>query len=118
MSFGVDRGSHDGFCDSVADLRLAVDGLVDQDPVGMVDVGLKDDLLRWSRQRSREDAAFAGWVLAALRRHVGVEDGYVDTIGWLAWKTGTSRSDLRRIVRLAELCELLPATGEAWKSGQ
>src|SRR5206468_10174408 len=39
-------------------------------------------------------------------------------IGWLAWKTGTSRSALRKIVRLAELCELLPDTGEAWKSGQ
>src|SRR3954469_18467252 len=118
MSFGVDRGAPDGFCDPVADLRLAVDGLVDLDPAGMADVELKDDLLRWARHRSREDAAFASWVLAAVRRQVGVEDGYVDTIGWLAWKTGIARSELRRVVRLGELCELLPATGEAWKAGQ
>src|SRR6476469_3916959 len=118
MSFGVDRGAADGFCDPVGGLRSAVDGLVDLDPAGMVDAELKDDLLRWARQRSREDAAFAGWVLAAVRRQVGVEDGYVDTIGWLAWKTGISRSDLRRIVRLAELCELLPATGKAWRDGK
>src|SRR4051794_11052182 len=118
MSFGVDRGSRQGLCDPVGDLRLAVDGLVDLDPAGMVDSELKDDLLRWSRQRSRDDAAFAGWVVAAVRRQVGVEDGYVDTIGWLAWKTGTSRSELRKIVRLAELCELLPNTGAAWRAGQ
>jgi hypothetical protein len=49
---------------------------------------------------------------------VGVEDGYVDTIGWLAWRTGTPRAELRRIVRLAELCELLPETGAAWRAGQ
>src|SRR3954468_24226030 len=118
MSFGVDRGTPDGFCDPVGDLRLAVDGLVDQDPASLVDGALQDDLLRWSRQRSRDDAAFAGWVVAAVRRQVGVEDGYVDTIGWLAWKTGISRSELRKVVRLAELCELLPDTGDAWRDGK
>jgi hypothetical protein len=95
-----------------------VDHLVDQDPAGMVDAELKDDLLRFARQRSREDAVFAAWVLAAVRRGVGVEDGYVDTIGWLAWKTGIPRAQLRKTVRLAELCELLPATGEAWRVGK
>jgi hypothetical protein len=95
-----------------------VDGLVDQDPAEMVDVALKDDLLRWAWQRSRQDAVFASWVLAAVRRQVGVEDGYVDTIGWLAWKTGIPRSELRRVVRLAEVCELLPATGRAWRDGK
>ena len=81
MSFWVDRGTHDGFCDPIGDLRLAVDGLVDLDPAAMVDGQLKDDLLRWARQRSREDAAFSSLVFAAVRRQVGVEDGYVDTIG-------------------------------------
>ena len=78
---------------------------------------LKTDLLRFARVRSREDAVFAAWVLAAVRNQVGVEDGYVDTIGWLSWKTGTPRAELRRIIRHAELCELLPETGAAWKSG-
>jgi hypothetical protein len=52
-----------------------------------------------------------------VRRGIGVEDGYVDTIGWLAWKTGTPGAELRRIVRRAELCELLPATSAAWRAG-
>src|SRR3954466_915090 len=118
MSFGVDRGALDGFCDPVGGLRTAVDAVLDLDPVEAGTAALKDDLLRWARQRSREDAGFASWVLAAVRRQVGVEDGYVDTIGWLAWKTGISRSDLRKVVRRAELCELLPATGAAWRDGQ
>src|SRR6478752_8243205 len=118
MSFAGDRGSHEGLCDPVAVLRSAVDGLVDQIPAELPTVQLKDDLLRWARQRSREDATFADWVLTAVRNQVGVEDGYVDTIGWLAWKTGISRSELRKVVRLAELCELLSDTGEAWRSGQ
>jgi hypothetical protein len=118
MSFGVDRGVRSGLYDPVRELRSAVDGLVDQNPAEMVDARLEDDLLRFARHRSREDATFNAWVLAAVRRQVGVEDGYVDTIGWLSWKTGMSRSDLRRVVGLAELCELLPDTGEASRSGQ
>src|SRR5689334_17915697 len=114
MSFGVDRGSHSG----LDDVLRASEAVRDLAPAGMLDEELKTDLLRFARHRSREDAVFAGWVLAAVRRQVGVEDGYVDTIGWLSWKTGISRSDLRRVVRLAELCELLPATGAAWRDGQ
>ena len=92
--------------------------LVDLDPAGMVDAELGADLLRFARVRSRQDATFAVWVLAAVRRGVGVSDGYVDTIGWLSWKTGTTRSELRRVVRLAELCELLPETGRRGATGR
>src|SRR6476660_3352582 len=116
MSFGVDRGTDAGFCDPLGGLLSALGPVRDLDPAG--DPGLKDDLLRFARHLSREDAVFAAWVLAAARRQVGTEDGYVDTIGWLSWKTGISRSELRRVVRLAELCELLPATGQAWRDGQ
>src|SRR6476469_4861499 len=117
MSFGVDRGGRSGLADPLGDVLRASEAVRDLDPAGMVDEELRTDLLRFARHRSREDAMFAGWVLAAVRNQVGGEDGYVDTIGWLAWKTGSSRSDLRKTVRLAELCELLPATGEAWLDG-
>src|SRR6476620_8307372 len=116
MSFGVDRGTDAGFCDPLGGLLSALGPVRDLDPAG--DAELQDDLLRFARHRSREDAVFAAWVLAAIRNQVGVEDGYVDAIGWLSWKTGISRSDLRRVVRLAELCELLPATGDAWRDGK
>src|SRR6476620_10536713 len=102
MSFGVDRGGHEGLCDPLGDVLRASDAVRDLDPAAMVDEELKTDLLRFARHRSREDARFAGWVLAAVRRQVGVEDGYVDTIGWLAGKNGATRSALRKVVRLAE----------------
>src|SRR6478735_8841729 len=116
MSFRVDLGTDAGFCDPLGGLLSALGPVRDLDPAG--DPGLKDDLLRFARHRAREDAVFAAWVLAAIRNQVGVEDGYVDAIGWLSWKTGISRSDLRRVVRLAELCELLPDTGQAWRDGK
>src|SRR6478752_806503 len=118
MSFAVDRGALDGFADPLGDVLHAAEAVRDLDPAEMVDGRLKDDLLRFARHRSREDAVFAAWTLAAVRRQVGVEDGYVDTIGWLAWKTGTTRAELRKVVRCAELCELLPETGAAWRDGR
>ena len=62
--------------------------VLELDPVAMPGAALKTDLLRWFRRRDREDAGVAAWVLAAVRHQVGVEDGYVDTIGWLSWQTG------------------------------
>jgi Domain of unknown function (DUF222) len=118
MSSGSDRRAIGGFCDPVGELRTVLDRVLDLDPVNMPDSELQTDLLRWSRQRDREDAGFATWVLAAVRGGVGVSDGYVDTIGWLHWKTGKSRAELRRIVRHAELAELLPVTGQAWSDGK
>jgi len=95
-----------------------VERVLDLDPVTMPGAALQADLLRWSKRRDQEDAGFAAWVLAAVRNQVGVEDGYVDTIGWLSWQTGKARGELRRSVRLAELCELLPETGQAWRDGK
>src|SRR6476619_3462480 len=118
MSFGVGRDGLDGFSDPVGDLGTVVDRLADLDPARMVDAELGTDLLRFARHRSREDAVFAIWTLAAVRRQVGVSDGYADTIGWLSWKTGKPRAELGRIVRLAELCELLPETGRLWQDGR
>src|SRR6478609_3631609 len=103
MSFAVGCDDLVGFRDPVGGLRSAVDGVLDLDPVAMPGAELKGDLLRWSRQRDRADAGFAAWVLAAVRAGIGVEDGYVDTIGWLSWKTGISRAELRKVVRRAEL---------------
>ena len=118
MSFGVGREGLDGFVDPVGALGCAVEAVLGLDPVALPAAELKADLLRWSRRRDREDAGFAGWVLAAVRQGIGVEDGYVDTISWLSWKTCRTRVEIRRIVRLAELAELLPETGAAWAAGE
>src|SRR3954468_24576470 len=118
MSFGVGRAGLDGFRDPLGAVLRAFEPVRDLHPADMVDEELKSDLLRLARHRSREDAVFATWTLAAVRRGVGVSDGYADTIGWLAWKTGKPRAELRKVVRMAELCELLPATGQAWREGR
>src|SRR5689334_12322036 len=104
MSFGSDRGTAGGCSDPLGDVLLAFEPVRDLDPAELVDAELCGDLLRFARHRSREDAVFAAWTLAAVRRGVGVSDGYVDTIGWLSWKTGKSRAELRKGVRMAELC--------------
>ena len=118
MSFGAGRDGLDGFSDPLDDLGRALDGVLGLDPVALPASELQADLLRWSRRRDREDAGFAAWVLAAVRNGVGVADGYVDTIGWLSWKTGKSRGELRKLLRWAELAELLPETGQAWRDGR
>ena len=66
----------------------------------------------------RQDAGFAAWVLAAVRRGIGVADGYADTLGWLSWKSGTVACRAAQVLRWAELCELFPETGAAWREGQ
>ncbi len=118
MAFGVGREGLGGFADPVGDLRHTVDAVGALDPAGMADAELQGDLVRLARQRDRQDAAFAAWTLAAVRRGIGVADGYADTIGWLAWKTCRPRAEIRRIVRLAELAELLAETGAAWAAGE
>ena len=118
MSFAGGRTDIDGFVDPLGDLHTAVDRVGDLDPVGMPDGELATDLLRFARERDRQDAMFAAWVLAAVRRGVGVEDGSVDTVGWLAWKTGLARVEVRTLLRLAEVAELLPETGGAWRDGK
>jgi len=117
MAFGPERGAAGGFRYPLGDLVQAWDGVGALDPPEMVDAELSSDLLRLARHRSREDAGFATWVLAAVRRGVGAVDGYTDPVAWLAWKMCRPRTEIRRIVRNAELAELLPATGAAWAQG-
>ena len=119
MSFGADRGIWSGFCDPVGDLRTAVDRLVDQDPP-------ERPRREWARiccgsgsrstgttRRSRVDLA----AVASVGRSASRTGTSTRSAG-SRWKTGTSRSELRRVVRLAELCELLPETGPAWRDGK
>src|SRR5436305_12326245 len=117
MSFGVGREGLDGFRDPLGAVLRAFEPVRDLDPADMVDEELKSDLLRLARHRSREDATFATWTLAAVRRGVGVSDGYADTIGWLAWQTRTPRAELRKVVRMAAWRQLLRATGHASPDG-
>src|SRR6476660_1703697 len=87
MSFGAGHDDLDGFEDPFRELHTVVDRLAGLDPVGTARAELSSDLVRFARDRDRQDATFAAWVLAAHRQGIGVVDGYVDMVGWLAWKT-------------------------------
>jgi hypothetical protein len=118
MSFGAGREGADGFHDPVADLRSAVDALAVQAPAELTDEELGADLVRLRRQIDRLEAVFAMRTLAANRRAVGLEDGHPSTPAWIAWKAGMTRAGVARAQRHAELAELLPATGAAWRDGR
>ncbi|MGZ6953805.1 MAG: hypothetical protein ACXVJX_17050, partial [Acidimicrobiia bacterium] len=111
MSFGAGRGDRDGFVDPVAVLRAAVDQVLAPDPAGQTDSELGADLVRLRRQMDRLEAAFAQRALAAHRRGVGLVDGHPSTPAWIAWQTGMPRPAVGKVLRHAELVELLPETG-------
>jgi hypothetical protein len=94
-----------------------VDEVLDQHPAGLTDEELRADVLRLRRQMDRLEAAFAVRVQAANRRAVGLVDGHQSTPAWVAWKTGMARPAVSRVLRHADLAELLPETGRAWADG-
>lgn len=106
-----------GLDDPVGNLRRAVDGVLDQSPDGLTDAELGADLVRMRRQIDRLEAAFAARTLAAHRRGVGLEDGHQSTPAWISWQTGVPRPAVGKVLRHAELAELLPETGQAWRDG-
>ncbi|MGZ4677823.1 MAG: DUF222 domain-containing protein [Acidimicrobiia bacterium] len=76
------------------------------------------ELVAMRRQMDRLEAGFADRALAANRLGVGLADGHVSTPGWIAWQTGLPRPAVGRVLRHAELVELLPGTGSAWRDGR
>ena len=45
-------------------------------------------------------------------------DEYRSTASWLGWKTGVFAGQVRRSINHAEVAELLPETGHAWRAGK
>ncbi|MGZ6888248.1 MAG: DUF222 domain-containing protein [Acidimicrobiia bacterium] len=117
MSFGAGRGDRDGFVDPVGDLRCAVDAVLDQDPASLSSSEKGVELIRLRRQIDRLEAVFAARVQDAHRNGVGLEDGHQSTPAWIAWQTGMPRPAVGKVLRHAELVELLPETGDAWRAG-
>jgi hypothetical protein len=117
MSFGVGREGLDGFCDPLSDLCTVADAVLDQDPAGLTLPEKGRDLIRLRRQIDRLEAAFALRVQDAHRNGVGLEDGHQSTPTWISWKTGMPRPAVTKVLRHAEVAELLPETGQAWRDG-
>lgn len=107
----------DGLEDPIRGLHAAADAVLEQDPAEQTVEELGADLVRLRRQIDRLEAGFAQRTLAAHRRGVGLEDGHQSTPAWIAWKTGMFRPAVGKVLRHAELAELLPETGTAWRDG-
>ncbi len=118
MELGQGRGEATGWVDPVGGLRCVVDAVIAQDVAELADSELGLDLVRLRRQIDRLEAAFSERTLAANRRGVGLDDGHRSTPAWLAWKAGMHRGAVNRSLRHAEVCEVLPETGRAWRAGE
>jgi len=103
--------------DPVVALRAAVDGLAAVDPADLGDAAMADLVLHTRREIDRMEGCFARLVRAAHVRGVGTETGASSTAAWLARRVPMRRGDARAAIEAGEACELLSATGEAWRAG-
>ena len=99
-------------------LRTAIEMFQAAPSDSLPDVQLGADVIRLRRQMGRLDAVFAEYTLGSHRRGVCGHDAYRSTPAWLAWQTGMPRGHVQRAMNTAELAELLPAIGAAWRDGR
>jgi hypothetical protein len=99
-------------------LRDAVDDLVELDPVDLSELALADALVELRRVMDRQEAVFARLAHSGHVRGVGTVDGAVSTAAWLRHRARMREGDAKASIEAGALCELLPATGDAWRSGE
>jgi hypothetical protein len=88
------------------------------DPDELADPALADFVVAAIRAHGQLDGVIARGAHAANRRGVGAHDGATSTAAWLRWRTGMREGEARAAIEAGEVTELLPATGEAWRTGE
>lgn len=106
-----------GTADPVDALELDADALTGLDPVSLGDAALREVTLRVRRVMDRLDGVFARLAAVSNGRGVGADQANGTTAGWLAREAGMRIGDVRGAIEAGQACELLPATGEAWRAG-
>ena len=101
----------------MSSLHSALDELATEDVAAVATTRLGDAIQDLVRARNRLDAQLARRIGHFDRRHAHVDDGAVSTGSWLRWKTGMSDGAARRSVRLARDITSMPATSDAFESG-
>ncbi len=99
-------------------LRAAIELFTAAPSETLTDAELSTDVIRLRRQMGRLEAIFAEYALGAHRRGVCGHDAMRSTPAWLAWQTGLHRSQVSRAISTADLAELLPTMGAAWRAGE
>ena len=88
------------------------------DPSDLGDVALSDEIVSLRAEIDRLEAQFARLVFAGHQRGIGSVDGSPSTAAWLRRRTGMREGDARAAIEAGEVCEVLPETAAAWRSGE
>lgn len=115
---GAATGEHPGPGDPGAVLGAAVEVLAGSDPEALGDAGLAGAVLALRRAMDRLDGIFARWAAAANARGIGTDGAGGSTAGWLAREAGMRVGDAQAAITAGGVCQLLTATGDAWRSGE
>ena len=99
-------------------LRAAIELFTAAPSESLTDAALSADVIRLRAQIGRLEAIFAEYTLGSHRRGLCGHDAMRSTPAWLAWQTGLARGQVRRAIDTAELAELLPTIGAAWRDGR
>ena len=99
-------------------LRAAIELFAATPSESLTDTALSADVIRLRRQIGRLEAVFGEYVLGSHRRGLCSHDAMRSTPAWLAWQTGLHRGQVRRAIDTADLAELLPTMGRAWRDGR
>ncbi len=99
-------------------LRAAIELFSTAPSASLSDAALSGDVIRLRRQMGRLEAVFAEYALASHRRGLCGHDAMRSTPAWLAWQTGLHRGQVSRAIATADLAELLPTMGAAWRAGR
>ena len=99
-------------------LRAAIELFTAAPSESLTDACLSADVIRLRPQIGRLEAVFAEYALGSHRRGLCGHDAMRSTPAWLAWQTGLARGQVRRAIDTADLAELLPTMGQAWRDGR
>ena len=99
-------------------LRAAVNASVIPDPADQPDAALSDEIVSLRAEIDRLEAQFARLVFAGHQRGIGNVDGSPSTAAWLRRRTRMREGDARAAIEAGEVCQILPATAQAWRSGE
>ncbi len=104
--------------DPVALLDAAADAWAALDPSDLPDTTVADLLSAARHGLDRIEACFARLARTAHVRGLSSASGAPSTAAWLARRAAMRTGDARAAIDAGATCELLPATGEAWRAGE
>ncbi len=99
-------------------LRAAIELFAETPSGSLTDTALSADVIHLRRRIGQLEAIFAEYAHGAHRRGVCGHDAMRSTPAWLAWQTGLHRGQVSRAIATADLAELLPTMGAAWRAGR